>query len=159
MKIVVEGIDGTGKTYLAHELSNMYLYDYIHSVLPHTKQELIQDMAKDYVIFDRAWISEIVYAKAFGREPLITLSEINKFNLYRKSTIYVLLYSPIPPNFHKVEPEILGKYDEINKEYLYIMDRLIESKVFIYNPLKFKYPQEMAWKVFKDTYFWANRKA
>jgi len=73
MIIIVEGIDGTGKTYFCKYIAKKYGFKYIHAPKPKKPfdefaktvtakyKKLIKDNLKKYVIFDRSFYSEYAY--------------------------------------------------------------------------------------------------
>lgn len=77
MKIILEGVDGSGKTTLAKILAERYGLDVCHCT---------QDDAADYnfyrqtlrkanVVWDRHTIGELIYPKIFDRQPQISTED------------------------------------------------------------------------------------
>lgn len=69
MILLIDGPDGSGKSYLAKHLAEQTGYKLVHMSYPKTEEEK-QTMAADYMrelskgknlIFDRCWYSELVY--------------------------------------------------------------------------------------------------
>lgn len=74
MKIILEGVDGAGKTTLAKILAEKYGLDVCHC----TQHDAVdydfyrQTLRKENVIWDRHTIGELIYPKIFEREMQIS---------------------------------------------------------------------------------------
>lgn len=84
MIIIIEGVDGSGKTMLAEQLQEQTGYKLIHRSKPESEEEK-QQMLKMYidlitagedVIFDRCWYSEIVYGQIMRDESHISMQQM-----------------------------------------------------------------------------------
>ncbi len=84
MIIIIEGIDGSGKTELAKQISKQTKYPIIHRSNPKTEEEK-QLMMGEYlqaiknnknVIFDRCWYSELAYGPVMRDASIITYPQM-----------------------------------------------------------------------------------
>ena len=84
MKIIIEGVDGTGKTTLANKLSKFTGFPIKHRSKPESEEEK-KLMYKSYVesitsgtdeIWDRCWYSEMVYGPIMRDQTYIGFSEM-----------------------------------------------------------------------------------
>jgi len=82
--LVIEGVDGSGKTMLAEQLAEQTGYKLIHRSKPETEEEK-RNMLKMYidiltagenVIFDRCWYSEMVYGRVMRDIPFISIKQM-----------------------------------------------------------------------------------
>ena len=80
MNIIIEGPDGVGKTTLVNKLKEHYGVDSIRLSYkdPTDYDFYTRIMEKTDCIFDRHFLSEIVYSKLFGRESEIGYEETTK---------------------------------------------------------------------------------
>ena len=96
MRLILEGPDCAGKSTMAKELAERLQRDIIKSTYygPNTYDDYITRLACDHVVIDRCWISELIYAKYFGRNPKIhpnTCKNLTEFCEYRHIPIVVML--------------------------------------------------------------------
>lgn len=73
MKIILEGVDGAGKTTLAKILAEKYGLDICHCT-QHDAADYDfyrQTLRKENVVWDRHTIGELIYPKVFGRKQQI----------------------------------------------------------------------------------------
>jgi thymidylate kinase len=84
MILIIEGIDGAGKTMLAEQLSRQTGYPIIHRVKPKTDEEK-QRMMGEYLqaikagknmIFDRCWYSEMAYGPVMRDASVISFPQM-----------------------------------------------------------------------------------
>lgn len=70
MRIILEGVDGAGKTTLAKILAEKYNLDICHCGMtdPSDYHFYRETSKKDNVVWDRHTIGELIYPKVFGRE-------------------------------------------------------------------------------------------
>jgi thymidylate kinase len=80
MNIIIEGCDGVGKTTLVNKLKKYYGVDSIRlSYKDPTDFEFYDRiLEKSDCIFDRHFLSEIVYSKLFNRESVIDFENTEK---------------------------------------------------------------------------------
>lgn len=73
MNIILEGPDCAGKSTMANELADFYGLDIIKSTRkgPKTLGTYRERLACHNVVIDRCWISDMIYAKYFGKAPMI----------------------------------------------------------------------------------------
>lgn len=137
MKIIIEGCDGTGKTTIAKKLAKKYKCDVIHmtSKDPKDFNFYSQSLRKTKAIYDRNFISELIYPKVFKRDSVaITTDEFKLLLKHAKEedVLIVILTASrydISTRLHERtnEPEeILKKYVWIDKQY-----RKIANKYYI----------------------------
>lgn len=78
MRIILEGVDGTGKTTLAKILAERYKLDICHC----TQRDAADfdfyynTTRKDDVVWDRHTIGELIYPSVFNRKAQITFDEV-----------------------------------------------------------------------------------
>ena len=99
MRIIIEGCDGTGKTTLAKKLAKKYDLDYMHfrNTDPTDKTFYVQSLRKESFVYDRNFISEIVYPKVFNRKPKINRRGINDIYFYcSKIDVYIIIMTNTP---------------------------------------------------------------
>lgn len=84
MIIIIEGIDGSGKTTLANQLHEQTKYPIIHRTKP-DNQEDKDAMLMSYIatlkeggnaIFDRCWYSEMAYGPVMRDDSVITYPQM-----------------------------------------------------------------------------------
>lgn len=73
MRIILEGVDGSGKTTLAKIFANEYGLDYCHCTAsdPSDYDFYLNSARKDNVVWDRHTIGELIYPKVFDRPAQI----------------------------------------------------------------------------------------
>lgn len=73
MTIILEGPDCAGKSTMAKDLADLLYLDIIKSTRngPKTLGMYRERLACHNVVFDRCWISDIVYSKYFGLHPIV----------------------------------------------------------------------------------------
>ena len=96
MRLILEGPDCAGKSTMAKELAERLRLDIIKSTCygPNTYDDYVTRLACDHVVIDRCWISELIYAKYFGRNPMIhpnTCKNLTDFCTYCHIPIIVML--------------------------------------------------------------------
>jgi len=128
MRIIVEGCDGVGKSTYASFLADTYGCDVIHmtSGSPKNLRSYLHRLRNDNVIFDRFFISEVIYSKVFMRKTKIREFEI-RFLLFvcklMECKIYVMTHSDdvILARLKARDDEsdtILNHISELNKAYV-----------------------------------------
>ena len=84
MIIIIEGVDGAGKTILANQISQQSNYPILHRSMPKSEDEK-QSMMDEYlkaskaarnVIFDRCWYSEMAYGPVKRDKTCISFPEM-----------------------------------------------------------------------------------
>lgn len=73
MRLILEGPDCAGKSTMAKELAERLNLDIIKSTYygPKTSDAYRSRLACQDVVIDRCWISEVIYSKYFGCEPIV----------------------------------------------------------------------------------------
>lgn len=122
IRIIIEGVDGSGKSTLITELVELTSFDVIHctdkaedkSLKAH--KQLLTDNFE--TIFDRHFLSELIYPTIFEREPQISAKEAANFitELYEWDTVLIILL----PSFEFVKHNLEARKNEPKK----IMDKL-----------------------------------
>ncbi len=94
-KIIIEGIDGTGKTTLAKKLIKEFPnHEYIHET---NKTVYSDEYIKKYylsnkkIIFDRSIIGEVVWPKIFNRKAQLSALQLQTIFSRMKKTVVIRL--------------------------------------------------------------------
>lgn len=86
MIIVIEGVDGSGKTTLANQISSQAGFEVIHRSKPETNEERLNMLqmyraiiasGKD-IILDRSWYSEVVYGQVMRDISFISIEQMKQ---------------------------------------------------------------------------------
>lgn len=79
-RLMVEGVDRVGKSTFVKRLKKILFLDSLHFTKNDPRNYLFysQTMLKDNIIFDRHFISEYIYSKAFNRPTTLTDNLFNK---------------------------------------------------------------------------------
>ena len=121
MSLIVEGINGIGKTTFCQELLKLPHfkdYKYIHLTAQEDNSfdyytNLLKD---DKLILDRGPLGELVYSSIYGRKPRITLSEVNK--LFKQVNCYVLWTSDLGKIVKNLTSKGEQSSDECNLQWI-----------------------------------------
>lgn len=127
VRIMVEGADGTGKTTIINNLAEIYNCNVLHLTKwgPRNINRYKEQLNLHDVIFDRSFISELVYKQAFFKKPLLSFKEVLKLLKYAKKKGWKII---ILTNDEKTlkdrlisrgneDPEIINRIVEINNLY------------------------------------------
>ena len=73
MSIILEGPDCAGKSTMAKDLADALGFDIIksHKNGPKNTDAYRERLTCHNVVIDRCWISELIYAKYFGKTPIV----------------------------------------------------------------------------------------
>ena len=73
MRLILEGPDCAGKSTMAKDLAERLQLDIIKSTYcgPKTIDAYRERLACQDVVIDRCWISEVIYSKYFGCQPIV----------------------------------------------------------------------------------------
>lgn len=135
MRIFLDGCDGTGKTSLADYISEYFKIDKF--CLTKDSEKSISrylDIIKiDNVVFDRTFISEMVYPKVFNREKWMTADDVEYllanylFKNPDSKDKFIILTSDLEDIYNRIllrdsveYPEIMKNLKLINDEYINI---------------------------------------
>lgn len=152
MSLIVEGVDGTGKTTFSGEwlvLNNEYIYMHNY-VKPDNERDRMSECAKELLItkfvmvpyiMDRSFIiSEYVYATVLGRKTNVTLDSIklliDTLN-DNKDTLVLCTYHDYNSLIIKPEDKWLP-HDELNRLYMQLF-----TKEFKVHRLMLRYIEEV----------------
>lgn len=116
MSMIIEGINGIGKTTFCQELLKLPRfkdYKYLHLTAHEDNtysyyKNLLKD---DKLVLDRGALGELVYSSIYGRKPRITLSEVNK--LFKEVNCYVLWTNDLD----KIVKNLTSKGEQGSDEY------------------------------------------
>lgn len=123
MKIIIEGIDGSGKTTLAHTLAQSCNTKYIHHSNPKSPSEF-NDMLKMYkqecsgkssIIFDRAWYSEMAYGPVMRNTSAISWPDMYSLETDIAKTGGLIIYCTGDPHIMFEAAHMRG--EDYMKEY------------------------------------------
>lgn len=107
MRIVIEGVDGTGKSSLIEKLCADYGLDFIKMTGPGWKEfeSYFQKAGVDNVIHDRSFISEFVYSTIYNRKSVIDKDAFEMLLLlYRKyGTKIIILTADVPEVMRRIK--------------------------------------------------------
>lgn len=69
MRIIIEGADGVGKSTIAKKIAEKFNLSLVHCTNkdPRDLNFYYQSLRKDNVIYDRSFLSEMIYPKIFNR--------------------------------------------------------------------------------------------
>lgn len=86
MKIILEGVDGAGKTTLAKILAEKYGLDVCHCTQYDAADYDFyrQTLRKDNIVWDRHTLGELIYPRVFGREQQISTEDARLIMHYAK---------------------------------------------------------------------------
>lgn len=94
MKIYLDGCDGVGKSTLANYLSERFCIDKF-CLTKDSEKSLVRYMQLTYldnVVYDRTFLSEVVYPKVFGREEWLSKNDIkNLLDLYKREKCLIVI--------------------------------------------------------------------
>lgn len=133
--IIIEGIDGVGKTTLVYYLETLgfkkYHFDYdiknLDLLSKYMKILLLED---DYIVLDRSFISEMVYGPVIRGISKLSIEAYTNLLISYKNADAKIIYLTAPKevllqrrNNDKKDYEIIKYYyDELNKKYNEIME-------------------------------------
>lgn len=134
MSIILEGVDGTGKTFFTDQWMALNpAYIRMHNyVKPQNKIDMMSECAKELLIMQFVWspyimdrsfiISEYVYSQVLGRSSLVTMKELaNVVEIINKNGIAFELFAFKDKSLLPIKPEDKAlPHEELNKLYLYL---------------------------------------
>lgn len=154
MIIVVEGVDGTGKTTLAKYLSLAMKIPYAHFSAPSNPSEaerqyfycLERNKNKD-IILDRSWVGEFVYCLKRNYYPDY-LEKINEFITKSKIKILYILLDPLRDNMKSVSEHTEEDFENLKLNEKFLAEFRIALSKFkgekvIFNPRNFNSAKSM----------------
>ena len=146
MIIILEGVDGSGKTTAANALSQKYNLDIIHNgpLLDLDSESLFEHYAHqilkfDNVVIDRSWSSELIYSKCYrNTQSRITFEqELELYRLCLDKNVKLLFCNTSFFNIEKSylnrqSEEYVSKLEKIKNIYDEYNDKLKNWKTFDY---------------------------
>lgn len=133
MRIILEGVDGAGKTTLAKILAERYGLDVVHCTQSDASDYDFyrQTLRKENVVWDRHTIGELIYPYVFDRKPNIGVEDARLVMHYAKQEgvkVFVLTADEdaiarrliARGNEH---PRILRDFRKINDEFLFYAEQ------------------------------------
>ena len=124
MKIIIEGCDGTGKTTIAKKLAKKYKCDVIHmtSKDPKDFNFYSQSLRKTNAIYDRNFLSEMIYPKVFKRNGSALTEQEFKLLLKqaRDEDILIVILTASRYDISTRLNERVNEPEEILKKYVWI---------------------------------------
>lgn len=93
IRLIIEGIDGSGKTTLSEFLAKKYGLEYGHasSLTENDFKWHKKNIAKDKIIWDRYHLGEMIWPFVFGRNPKMNEKEFNKLLKYMEKKGVILM--------------------------------------------------------------------
>ena len=132
MRIILEGIDGSGKTTLAKILADKYNLDICHCTQydPTDYDFYRHSVRKNNIVWDRHTVGELIYSKVFDRPSTIGTEDVRLVLHYAKecgTKIYILTedIKLIEDRLQKRGGEdhrILNNLNWIHDEFLFYAD-------------------------------------
>lgn len=127
MKIILEGPDGAGKSTLAKKLAVKYNLDTGHMTRldPMDYMFLSQTLRKENMVWDRHFISEIVYSITYNRECSLSKKQIDDlFGQCNEEGIKLLICLPEIYHIQDNEPDFIkNKHTDLIKWYSYLANK------------------------------------
>ncbi len=160
LRIIFEGADGTGKTTLARAISDAFLLDYEHRGVPASSAELLKDITRDGVVFDRSFIGEFVYPYVFNRSPVISRVALSSRLIGTGvDTLVVIMSAPSPYLLKDNESTVVkNTWFDVNDKFLGVSNYLpVEWQKVIFNPAHFTSQESMIGVAKKFIYAWSRR--
>lgn len=121
MRVILEGVDGAGKTTLAKILAERYGLDIAHCTQADAADYAFyrQTLRKENIVWDRHTLGELIYPKVFNRKAQIATEDARLITHYAKEEgVKILVLTADMP----VLLERLNK--RVPKENFLIMDNL-----------------------------------
>lgn len=147
MKIFIDGCDGSGKSTLAKYLSDKFKLDIFCLTKDSEKSvsRYYELLNIDNVIYDRTFLSEVVYPKVFGREEWIADKDVSDLlDEYKcDDTLFVICTAPEDVIKERLSvrgneySQVINNIDYINESYRQIA---INNDLFLINT--YAYPLE-----------------
>lgn len=129
MRIFLDGCDGTGKSTLATYLSERFKIDKFCLTKDSKKSvtRYMEVMKTDDVVYDRTFLSEVVYPSVFGREDWLSETQVDKLIEYYKGAGLFVICTAEPRDIRQrilrrgaEHLEVIKNIDRINAQYVEI---------------------------------------
>ena len=128
MKIYLDGVDGAGKSTLANYLSQYFKIDKFCLTKDSEKSidRYLEVRSIDNVVYDRTFLSEVVYPEIFNRKPWMSESDIKMLLDIYKKDIFIILTADIEDIRQRIFKrgdefeEVIRQLELINNSYLEI---------------------------------------
>ena len=134
MKIILEGVDGAGKTTLAKILADKYGLDICHCT-QHDASDYDfyrQTLRKENAVWDRHTVGELIYPKVFGRKQNIGTEDARLIMHYAKEegVRVLVLTADMPTLLERLNgrqvpenPLIMENLDYIDNEFRFYAEQ------------------------------------
>lgn len=130
MKIILEGVDGAGKTTLAKILADRYGLDICHCTQNDAADYDFyrQTLRKENIVWDRHTLGELIYPKIFNRKQQISTEDARLVMHYAKQEnvkVFVLtagmstLYERLKDRMVPEHPLIMDNLEYIDHQFLF----------------------------------------
>ena len=131
MKIILEGVDGAGKTTLAKILAEKYGLDICHCTQDDAADYNFyrQTLRKDNIVWDRHTLGELIYPRVFGRRQQISTEDARLVLHYaakEEGVIILVLTADMPTLLSRMNrrktsehPLIMENLDWIDSQFKY----------------------------------------
>ena len=127
MRIFLDGCDGTGKSTLATYLSERFKIDKFCLTKDSKKSvpRYMEVMKTDDVVYDRTFLSEVVYPRVFGREDWLSETQVDKLiEYYKGAGLFVICTAEAKDIRQRIlrrgaeHLEVIKSIDSINAKYV-----------------------------------------
>lgn len=134
MRIILEGVDGAGKTTLAKILADKYGLDICHCTQCDAADYdfYSQTLRKENVVWDRHTIGELIYPTVFGRKRQVSVEDVRLILHYAKQegVIVLVLTADMPTLLERLNnrqvsenPLIMENLDYIDNEFRFYAEQ------------------------------------
>lgn len=157
MRIFLDGADGVGKTTLSNYLAEHFKMDKFCLTKNSEKSisRYIEIRSIDNVIYDRTFLSEMVYPKIFKRKSLLSESDIKMLLKIYKKDIFIILTADIKDIRKRIlergneYEEVINQIELINESYLKIAKKynlsLLNTTYLSLNDIKNVIERKILW--------------
>ena len=158
MNIILEGPDASGKTLYAQKIVE-YGYNYQKcSPGSHAKESFFDKdyfekcLEKDNMVFDRFFISELIFSSLYNRKSAITFSEVNKMISKNLDNIkLIILYASDLETLksrliERGETDYLEEIDEQNKlfvQFAYVFAAYESNNIILIDVSKYNKEEDI----------------
>lgn len=138
-KVVIEGVDGAGKSTHAKEMSDHFQVQHYHKptkTFGYFKNYMLNIENNIDTVFDRFFISEIVYSRVFKRKSLLSQEEISVLlrKCKERGVSFVFIVAKTREQLDKIKSRLkdedkhfTSKIQDINNKYILIANELLKN--------------------------------